>query len=140
PEITFAVADDETNAKLMEDFGLSDSGEEINIGIFGADNKKYRMEPTEEFDTEEIIEFLKKFKKGKLKPHIKSQRAPKKQTGPVTVVVANTFNEIVLNPKKDVLIELYAPWCGHCKKLEPIYAELAKKFKSEKNLVIAKLD
>ena len=43
------------------------------------------------------------------------------------VVVGKTFNEIVNDPTKDVLIEFYAPWCGHCKNLEPIYNELGEK-------------
>ncbi|XP_059175392.1 protein disulfide-isomerase A4-like [Physella acuta] len=140
PDITFAVADDEQNAKEMEELGLGDSGEELNVGLYGADNKKYFMPPFEEYDSDELIEFLNNYKKGKLKPFKKSQRAPKKNTGPVTVVVADNFEQIVLDPKKDVLIEMYAPWCGHCKKLEPIYAELATKLKHEKNLVIAKID
>ena len=76
---------------------------------------------------------------GKLKPVIKSARPPKKQ-GAVKVVVGSTFEKIVKDPKKDVLIELYAPWCGHCKKLEPAYTALAKKLKKEKNLIIAKMD
>lgn len=76
---------------------------------------------------------------GKLKPIVKSQPIPKNK-GPVKVVVGKTFDEIVMDAKKDVLIELYAPWCGHCKKLEPEYLALAKKYKSEKNLVIAKMD
>lgn len=42
------------------------------------------------------------------------------------VVVADTFEEIVNDPEKDVLIEFYAPWCGHCKKLEPKYTELGE--------------
>lgn len=71
---------------------------------------------------------------------MKSQRAPKKQTGPVVVVVADTFDKIVKDESKDVLIELYAPWCGHCKKLEPKYEALATKLKGESNLVIAKMD
>lgn len=56
------------------------------------------------------------------------------------VVVGKTFDEIVADPTKDVLIELYAPWCGHCKELEPKLVDLAKRLKKEKNLVIAKMD
>lgn len=77
---------------------------------------------------------------GKLKAIVKSQPIPKNNKGPVTVVVGKTFDEIVMDKKKDVLIEFYAPWCGHCKKMEPDYLALGKKYKNEKNLVIAKMD
>ena len=43
------------------------------------------------------------------------------------MVVGETFNDIVNDESKDVLIEFYAPWCGHCKNLEPIYNELGEK-------------
>ncbi len=43
------------------------------------------------------------------------------------VVVGKSFNDIVNDPTKDVLIEFYAPWCGHCKSLAPKYDELAEK-------------
>ena len=42
-------------------------------------------------------------------------------------MVAETFDEIVNDKTKDVLIEFYAPWCGHCKSLAPKYDELAEK-------------
>lgn len=42
--------------------------------------------------------------------------------------------------KKDVLLEMYAPWCGHCKNLVPVYDELATDLKDVENLVIAKMD
>lgn len=46
---------------------------------------------------------------------------------PLQVVVAENFDEIVNAQDKDVLIEFYAPWCGHCKNLEPKYKELGEK-------------
>jgi len=46
-----------------------------------------------------------------------------------------------MDESKDVLVEFYAPWCGHCKKLTPIYDELAKKIQATNpNVVIAKMD
>ncbi|GAA6077861.1 protein disulfide-isomerase A4 [Tachysurus ichikawai] len=139
PEYTFAIADEEDYADELKSLGLSDSGEEVNVGILGEEGKKYPMEP-EEFDSDVLREFVLAFKKGKLKPIVKSQPVPKNNKGPVKVVVGKTFDEIVMDTKKDVLIEFYAPWCGHCKKMEPEYLSLAKKYKNEKNLVIAKMD
>ena len=77
---------------------------------------------------------------GEVKPILKSAPEPKKNDGPVKVVVGNTFEKVVMDESKYVLIEFYAPWCGHCKSLEPIYKKLGQKYKNEKSLVIAKID
>lgn len=42
------------------------------------------------------------------------------------VVVAESFDAIVNQPDKDVLIQFYSPSCPRCKKLEPVYTELAE--------------
>lgn len=139
PEYTFAIADEEDYAEELKSLGLSESGEEVNVGILADGGKKYAMEP-EEMDSEVLRDFVMAFKKGKVKPIIKSQPVPKNNKGPVKVVVGKTFDDIVLDTQKDVLIEFYAPWCGHCKKLDPEYLALGKKYKAEKNLVIAKMD
>jgi len=58
----------------------------------------------------------------------------------VTVLNLQNFDKIVLDPTKHVLVEFYAPWCGHCKQLAPKYNELANLFAGEKDVVIAQLD
>ncbi|XP_055962737.1 protein disulfide-isomerase A4 [Sorex fumeus] len=139
PEYAFAVADEEDFASEVKDLGLSESGEDVNAAILAEGGRRYAMEPTD-FDEDALREFVVAFQKGKLKPVIKSQPVPKANKGPVKVVVGKTFDAIVLDPRKDVLIEFYAPWCGHCRQLEPVYAALGKKYKGHKSLVIAKMD
>jgi len=58
----------------------------------------------------------------------------------VLVLTTENFDSIALDPSKDVLVEFYAPWCGHCKKLTPIYEQLGNAFAPEPNVVIAKVD
>uniref|UniRef100_A0A2N9J8E9 protein disulfide-isomerase n=1 Tax=Fagus sylvatica TaxID=28930 RepID=A0A2N9J8E9_FAGSY len=58
----------------------------------------------------------------------------------VVVLTADNFNEVVLDETKDVLVEFYAPWCGHCKSLAPTYEKVATAFKLEEDVEIANVD
>jgi len=90
-------------------------------------------------DVKGIGKLLEDFVEGRAQKYVKSQRAPKKQ-GPVKVVVGTNFDEIVNDSSKDILLEFYAPWCGHCKQLEPKYNQLGEKFKKNPDVTIAKID
>ncbi|KAF7457627.1 putative thioredoxin [Cryptosporidium felis] len=87
--------------------------------------------------------FIEDFVSGRLKPYFKSEEPPLEEdnTGPVRVVVSKTFQKEVLDPNIDVLIVFYAPWCGHCRKLEPDYNSLAQRLRGiSDKLKIAKID
>jgi protein disulfide-isomerase A1 len=110
----------------------------VRIHDTRSDLKKYTMEG--EINEQNVLKFVEQWESGSLKAHLKSEEIPEKQEGDVVTLVGKSFNDIVLNPEKDVLVEFYAPWCGHCKKLVPIYDELAANLKSSTNIIIAKMD
>ncbi|CAG8474577.1 8205_t:CDS:2, partial [Ambispora leptoticha] len=73
--------------------------------------------------------FIEKFLKDEIPPSVKSEPIPEKNDGPVYVLVADIFEEIVYDKDKDVL------------KLTPIYEKLGEAYQKFKDkIVIAKMD
>merc|ERR1719502_1708770 len=56
------------------------------------------------------------------------------------VVVGKSFEDIVLQKDKDVIMQVYAPWCGFCKKFTPVWNSFAQTLKGVEHLVVAKMD
>ncbi|KAL9322773.1 hypothetical protein ACSQ67_010826 [Phaseolus vulgaris] len=123
---------------VSEYFGISGDAPKVLAYTGNDDGRKFLLDG--EVTADRIKAFGEDFLDDKLKPFHKSDPIPEKNDGDVKIVVGNNFDEIVLDESKDVLLEIYAPWCGHCQSLEPIYDKLAKHLRSIESLVIAKMD
>ncbi|XP_031388127.1 protein disulfide isomerase-like 1-4 [Punica granatum] len=135
----YVEMDNEDVGKPVSDyFGITGDAPQV-LGYTGNDDsRKFVLDG--EVTLEKIKAFAENFLEDKLKPFYKSDPVPEKNDGDVKIVVGNNFDEIVLDESKDVLLEIYAPWCGHCQSLEPIYNKLAKHLRGIDSLVIAKMD
>ena len=96
---------------VLKEFGLEESGEDVNVGCFDKDGLKYRMDEDDEFNSDSFADFIDQFSKGKLAPYFKSQPVPKQAVANgIHTVVGRTFEKIVKDRKKNVVIFFYAPW------------------------------
>uniref|UniRef100_A0A1I8HTD0 Protein disulfide-isomerase n=1 Tax=Macrostomum lignano TaxID=282301 RepID=A0A1I8HTD0_9PLAT len=137
--LRFCIANAESMRQELAEFGVQTPDEQkVLVTIRDTKGRKFVM--AEEFSMETFDSFLHDFLADRLTPYLKSEPVPESQPDPVKVVVANNFDSLVNDPAKDVLIEFYAPWCGHCKSLAPKYEELAQKLAKESGIVIAKMD
>ncbi|KAF7829820.1 protein disulfide-isomerase [Senna tora] len=134
--ISFLVGDVEASQGAFQYFGLKEDQVPLII-IQHNDGTKF-LKPN--LEPEHIPAWLKDYKDGKIQPYKKSEPIPEVNNEPVKVVVADSLQDIVFNSGKNVLLEFYAPWCGHCKKLAPILDEVAVSFQNDADVVIAKLD
>ncbi|KAJ1399470.1 thioredoxin-like protein [Ochromonadaceae sp. CCMP2298] len=67
----------------------------------------------------------------------KGKAAPKKGTkggkgkSEVVELTDLNFNALVMESEEPWVVEFFAPWCGHCKALEPEYLAAAKELKAD---------
>lgn len=135
-KVTFAIAAKSDYNNKIQEWGWKDD-DTVHAVAFN-DGKIYKM--TEKFSVDNLEQFASDFNDGNLEPYIKSEDIPEDNSGPVKVVVGKNFDDIVNDETKDVLIEFYAPWCGHCKTLAPKYDQLGEKLEGNTDIVIAKMD
>uniref|UniRef100_A0A453DG00 protein disulfide-isomerase n=1 Tax=Aegilops tauschii subsp. strangulata TaxID=200361 RepID=A0A453DG00_AEGTS len=128
----------EVGEPVADYFGITGQETTVHAYTGNEDAKKFFLDG--EVSLEAIKDFAEGFLEDKLTPFYKSEPVPEPNDGDVKVVVGKNLDLIVLDESKDVLLDIYAPWCGHCQSLEPTYNKLAKHLRGVDSLVIAKMD
>ncbi|EKX51721.1 hypothetical protein GUITHDRAFT_102326 [Guillardia theta CCMP2712] len=59
--------------------------------------------------------------------------------GMIKELTESNFYEVI-DGSNNVLVQFYAPWCGHCRLMEEHYEDLAKLYKPVANTIIARID
>ncbi|XVF74578.1 hypothetical protein PTKIN_Ptkin13bG0121000 [Pterospermum kingtungense] len=130
---------DENLAKpFLTLFGLEESKDTLVTAFDNKGSSKYLLQsnPT----PSNIEEFCSGLLDGSISTYFKSQPIPDNNNASVLAVVGKTFDDLVLNSPKNVLLEVYTPWCINCETTSKQVEKLAKHFKGLDNLAFAKID
>ncbi|KAL7989515.1 hypothetical protein Chor_012181 [Crotalus horridus] len=127
-------SDHSDNQRILEFFGLKkEECPAIRLITLEEEMTKYKPE-SDELTPENIRDFCHKFLEGKVK----------KERG-LGLMLHESLEDIYFNLEweacyQDPATIRYAPWCGHCKQLAPIWDKLGETYKDHENIIIAKMD
>ncbi|KAJ8509212.1 hypothetical protein ONZ45_g8597 [Pleurotus djamor] len=104
-------------------------------------NAIYPLEDSQPMTPEVVEGWIQRFLNGDLSPLVRSAPIPEAQDEPVFNLVSKQFDEVVFDESKDVFLEIYSTWCGHCKVMKPAWDALGEKYAPLKDkVVIAKIN
>ena len=148
-KLSFNIGDKDDFSYLLEDYDLElPEKKDVGVGIKHG-NAYYKMSDT--FSVENVRALCEAYLAGSLTPKIKEEPDYSSEgdeygddeddaDSAVVHLTDDTFDEVVNDASKDVMVEFYAPWCGHCQQLKPTYKRLANEFESVESVTIAAMD
>ncbi|SCM10382.1 protein disulfide-isomerase, putative [Plasmodium chabaudi adami] len=155
--VTFAVSGNVEvyEKRLLSDLLIDDLQKPLMRIIQFKDDVQipYKYKPLSdevEINEQSIDQFINEFLTDKKYFYKKSERIlpDEYNNGYVKIIVADNYDDHIFNNDKNVVVLYYAPWCGHCHKLDPIYRRLGKRLKIyidqnedyKNDVIISKID
>jgi len=132
----FLYGDSDKLKRGIENAGATGKFLPTLLAVNPETNDQFAFDEEIEFNVDNVANWLDGLMDGTTKPFRKSLPLPEEDEGPVKTLVHKNFHTI---KGKDAVVMYFAPWCDHCKKLAPIYEEIANEFASS-NILFAKMD
>lgn len=125
--------------EYIELFGSDNFSEpSLYIAIIGRELQKFKFNDT--WTKANIAKFILKFIQQEIKPTVKSEEAPKDETGPVYTITANTMAEYLQQPDYGKVLLFYYTGCNHCKEAVEMFEVAAKNQSDKLNLKFGKIN
>lgn len=131
---TVAAIDADANPSIAQEYGIK-GFPTIKVFVPGRPPVDYQgareAKPIAEFALKQVKALLKDRISGKTT----SESSEKKPEPNLSVeLTSQNFDETVVKSKDLWIVEFFAPWCGHCKKLAPEWKKAAKNLQGKVKL------
>nr|CAD1827131.1 unnamed protein product [Ananas comosus var. bracteatus] len=130
---TVAALDADAHKSLAQEYGIK-GFPTIKVFSPGKPPVDYQgardVKPIVEFALQQVKALLKERLNGKTS----GGSSEKSDTSASVELNSHNFDEVVLKSKDLWIVEFFAPWCGHCKKLAPEWKRAANNLKGKVKL------
>jgi protein disulfide-isomerase A1 len=111
--------DSDVSSKLLEYYNVNELPALVGLTANYESNSFNKFKFESEINEANLDEWINNLLANKLEKYFQSDPLPANPLdNGVTIVVGSTFRKIVLNNTNDVFLEIYAPWCTHCTKVD----------------------
>ncbi|CAD8058669.1 unnamed protein product [Paramecium sonneborni] len=123
-----------TDGEAGQPYGVNGYPTIKYFGVNKGDPIAYEGERKKNGIVDYLLDKAREFALNRLGVEVKPE--PSNDDSKVVVLTDGNFNEQVLNSQEAWFVEFYAPWCGHCKQLQPEWNKLSH----QADIPIAKVD
>ncbi|KAL8239370.1 hypothetical protein R6Q59_015937 [Mikania micrantha] len=130
---TVAAIDADAHQSIAQEYGIK-GFPTIKVFVPGKPPIDYQgareAKPIAEFALQQVKALLK----DRLSGNTAGGSSEKSEPSASVELKSSNFDEMVVKSKDIWMVEFYAPWCGHCKKLAPEWKKAAKNLKGKVKL------